>query len=140
MTETTGAAQPARAQDRPAGDLVRQLTEQVSRLIRDELHLAQVEMASKGKRAGVGTGMLGGGGVLAVYGAGCLLAAAIVALAAVVPAWLAAVIVGAALLVASAVAALAGRRQLKRATAPVPEQAVGSVKADVEEVKERARL
>jgi hypothetical protein len=69
MTETTGAAQPARAQGLSTGDLVKQLTEQVSRLIGDELHLARMEMASKGKRAGVGAGMLGGGGVLAVYGA-----------------------------------------------------------------------
>jgi hypothetical protein len=47
------------------------------------------------------------------------------------------VIVGATLLVASTVAALLGKKQLKRATPPVPVQAVGSVKADVEELKER---
>jgi hypothetical protein len=139
MTDMTGAAQPAKVGEPSTGELVQQLSEQVSRLVRDELRLAQVEMTSKGKPAGLGIGVLGGGGILALYGAGCLLAAAIVALATAVPAWLAAVIVGAAMLAASAVAALLGRRQLTKATPLVPEQAAGNVKADVEEIKERAR-
>jgi uncharacterized membrane protein YqjE len=137
MDDTTGA-RPAMAQDSSAGELVKQLSEQVSRLVRDELRLAQVEMTSKGKRAGLGIGMLGGGGVLALYGIGCLLASAIIALAAAVPAWLAALIVGAAVLAASAAAGLLGKGKLSNATPVVPEQAMESVKADVEEIKESA--
>jgi hypothetical protein len=138
MTDTTRST-AAKATERSAGDLVKDLSEQVSRLVRDELKLAQVEMTAKGKRAGAGAGMLGGGGLLALYGAACLLAAAIIGLARVVPAWLAALTVGVVVLAAAGVAALLGRGQLRNAAPPVPEQAVGSVKADVAEVKESAR-
>jgi membrane protein len=124
-------------QDASAGELVQQLSEQVSRLIKDELRLAQLEMTSKGKRAGAGIGMLGGGGVIALYGVGCLLAAAIIGLAGAVAAWLAAVIVGVVLLAAAGIAALAGRSQLRRSAPPVPAQTVDSVKTDVEEIRKR---
>jgi len=118
---------------------MKQLSEQVSQLARDELRLARLEMTRKGKRAGLGAGMFSGSGLLALYGLGCLLAAAITGLATAVAAWLAALIVGAGLLAIAAAAALAGKAQLGRATPPVPEQAVGSVKADVEEIKERVQ-
>ncbi len=139
MTDATRSTAAANSADRSAGDLVKDLSEQVSRLVRDELKLAQVEMTAKGKRAGAGAGLLGGGGLLALYGAACLLAAAIIGLARVVPAWLAALIVGVVVLAAAGVAALLGRGQLRNAAPPVPEQAVGSVQADVAEVKESAR-
>jgi len=121
-----------------AGELVRDLTEQVSRLIRDELKLAEYEMTRKARRLGRGAGMFGGGGLCALYGVGCLLAAAIIALALVIPAWAAALVIGAVLLAVAGAAALAGRSQLSRATPPLPEQATASVKADVAEIKERA--
>ena len=139
MADTNGARQAAGMQDSSAGDLVKQMSEQVSRLIRDELKLAEIEMTRKGARAGRGIVMSGGGGIIAVYGIGCLLAAAVVALATALSAWLAAVIVGAALLAAAAIAALLGRSQLKKATPPGPAQAVRSVKADIREIRARAR-
>jgi hypothetical protein len=136
--EDTTAAQPGGAQDGSTAELVRQLSEQVTKLARDELRLAQLEMTRKGKRAGLGIGIFGGGGLLALYGLGCLLAAAIIGLATAVTAWLAALIIGAGLLLAAAAAAVIGKAQLGRAKPPVPEQATASVKADVEEIKERA--
>jgi len=139
MADTNGARQAAGMQDSSAGDLVKQMSEQVSQLIRDELKLAEIEMTRKGARAGRGIVMSGGGGIIAVYGIGCLLAAAVVALATALSAWLAAVIVGAALLAAAAIAALLGRSQLKKATPPGPAQAVHSVKADIREIRARAR-
>ena len=114
------------------------MSEQVSVLIRDEMKLARLEMAGKGKQAALGAGMFGASGVVAVYGVGCLLACAIIAISGVVAAWLAALIVGAALLAAAGCAALAGRRRMQKASPPVPEQAVADVKADIEEIKERA--
>jgi hypothetical protein len=114
------------------------MTEQVSLLIRDELKLAQLEMANKGKQAALGAGLFGASGVVAIYGVGCLLACAIIAISGVVAAWLAALIVGAALLASAGGAVLLGRRRLQKATPPVPKEAVASVKADVEEIKERA--
>ncbi len=73
-----------------AAELVRELSEQVTRLVRDELRLAQLEMARKGKRAGLGIGVFSGAGLLALSAFGCLLAAAIIGLATAVAAWLAA--------------------------------------------------
>jgi hypothetical protein len=75
-------------------------------LVRDELKLAQLEMTRKGKQAGIGAGMLGGGGLIALYGLGCLIACAILALNLALAAWLSALIVGVVLLAARRVSAL----------------------------------
>jgi uncharacterized membrane protein YqjE len=137
---TTHPAQDAqRPQEPSTGELVKQLSEQVSVLLRGELKLAQLEMARKGKQAGVGAGMLGGSGLVALYGVGCLIACAVIAISGAVAAWLAALIVGAFLLAVAGTAALWGKGRLQRATPPVPKQAVSSVQADVQTIKERAR-
>ena len=138
MERTAGVAQSP-DQDRSTGELVKQLSEQVTVLIRDELKLAQLEMTRKGKQAGLGAGLLGGSGLVALYGVGCLIACAIIAISGVVAAWLAALIVGAVLLAVAAVAALVGKGRLQKATPPLPERAVDNVKTDVEEIKERTR-
>jgi uncharacterized membrane protein YqjE len=127
------------AQEPSTGELVRQAVEQMSRLVREELALAKAEVTQKGKRAGVGAGLLGGGGVVALYGVAALLAAVVLALAEVMPAWLAALIVAVVLFAAAGVLVLLGRKQVKQGTPPVPEETVRSVKADIDEVKERAR-
>jgi hypothetical protein len=136
--ERSSTTQLGDDQEHSSGDLVKMMSEQVSVLIRDEMELARLEMTSKGKQAALGAGMFGASGVVAVYGVGCLLACAIIAISGVVAAWLAALIVGAALLAAAGCAALLGRRRLQKAAPPVPEQAIADVKADVEEIKERA--
>ena len=138
MERSSRAAQPPAGQESSAGELVRQLSEQVSVLVRDELKLAQLEMTRKGKQAGLGAGMLGAGGLIALYAVACLLACVIIALSGVVTAWLAALIVGVVLLAVSAAAALLGKGRLQKAAPPVPDQAVGGLKADVEEIKQRA--
>ncbi len=125
-------------QEASTGQLVKQLSEQMSRLVRDELKLATVEMTGKAKTAGKGAGLFGGSGIVALYGAGCLIACAIIALAGVMRAWLAALIVGVALFAAAGIAALAGRAELKKATPPLPSQAAESVQADVEQIRESA--
>ena len=135
--ERSTTSQAPRDQEHSTGELVKTMTEQVSVLIRDELKLAQLEMASKGKQAALGAGMFGASGIVAVYGVGCLLACVIIAISGVVAAWLAALIVGVALLAVAGGAVLLGRQRLRRAAPPVPEQAVADVKADVEEVRER---
>jgi len=121
------------------GELVKMMSEQASVLIRDELKLAQLEMTSKGKQAAVGAGMFGTSGLVALYGAGCLIACAIIAISGVLAAWLAALIVGAALLTLAGTVALLGKQRMRKAAPPLPEQAVADVKADVEEIRERAR-
>ena len=139
MVEHTADVEQSPEEARSTGELVKQLSEHVTVLIRDELKLAQLEMTRKGKQAGIGAGLLGGSGLVALYGVGCLIACAIIAISGVVAAWLAALVVGAALLAAAAVAALMGRSRLQKTVPPVPEEAVSSVKADVEEIKERTR-
>jgi uncharacterized membrane protein YqjE len=120
-------------------DLVKQLSEQTSRLARQEVELAKAELAVKGKRAGIGIGMLGGAGVFVLYGVGALVAAAILGLATAVAAWLAALIVAVVLGSVAAVLSLQGRAKVNAATPPVPEQTAESVKEDVEWVKRRAQ-
>jgi hypothetical protein len=119
-------------------ELEQRLAEQISRLVRQELELAKLELAEKGKRAGLGAGLLGGAGLFAVYGVAALVATAILGLAMVLPAWLAALIVALLLLALSGLLVLVGRGQLKKATPPLPEQAVAGIKADVEVITRRA--
>jgi uncharacterized membrane protein YqjE len=147
MSETTGSTRldqtavtprPAAADDRSAGELVKEMTALVPRLVRDEIKLAQVEMTAKGKQMGIGAGAFAGSGLVALYAVGCLLACVIIALSNVVPAWLAALIVGVVLLAVAGVAALIGKRRLSKGSPPVPKEAIDSAKADVQEVKEKA--
>ena len=120
-------------------ELVRQAADQVSRLVRDELTLARMELAEKGRHAGKGAGLLGGGGLLAAYGVGVLILALVFGLATAMPAWLAALIVGVLLLVVAGVLALTGRSQVRRATPPMPRVTVRSVRADVDAVANAVR-
>jgi hypothetical protein len=137
MDQISAVGQRSDVPEPSTGDLVKLLSEQVSTLIRDELKLAQLEMTRKGKQAGIGAGMLGGGGVLALYGIGCLIACAIIGISRVLAPWLSALVVGVALLAVAGIAALVGKSRLQQATPPVPQEAVQSVKADVDEIKER---
>ncbi|MCX4473266.1 hypothetical protein C5N14_18330 [Micromonospora sp. MW-13] len=124
-------------------ELVQRATEQVSRLVRDELALARAELTQKGKHAGIGIGLFGGGGALALYGLGALVAAVILLLALVMPAWLAALIVAVALFLMAGILALVGKKQVSQAVPPLPAATVRSVRADVDTVtaavKDRGR-
>jgi hypothetical protein len=120
-------------------ELVKQLSDQTSRLARQEVELAKTELAVKGKRAGIGVGMFGGAGISAFYALGALTATGILALATAVSAWLAALIVTAILGAIAGVLALQGKSKVQQATPPMPEQATESVKEDVQWAKSRAQ-
>ncbi|GAA3466674.1 phage holin family protein [Nonomuraea roseola] len=120
-------------------ELVSDLSAQLSQLVRSEMRLARLELAEKGKRAGFGAGLFGGAGLMAFYGGAALVAAVILLLTSVLPAWAAAAIVAAALFVLAAVLGLIGKNQVKQATPPTPEAAIASVRTDIDVVKERAR-
>jgi hypothetical protein len=122
-------------EQQPVGQLVSQLSEQMSTLVRDELTLARMEMVEKGKRAGAGAGVLGGAGVIALYGLGALFVTIGALLALVLPVWAAALIVTAVLFAVAGIAALIGKGQVKKAMPPEPEAALASGKRDVEAVK-----
>ncbi|ASW54586.1 phage holin family protein [Plantactinospora sp. KBS50] len=127
-----GRSRPVTEQS--TAELVQRATEQVSTLIRDELALARAELTEKGKHAGIGVGLFGGGGALALYGLGALVAAVIMLLALAIPAWLAALIVAVGLFAMAGVLALVGRKQVRRAVPPVPSAAADSLRADVNAV------
>ncbi|MCH1865977.1 phage holin family protein [Nocardioides sp. CFH 31398] len=118
------------------GELLSRLSEQTSALIRSEMRLAQAEMTQKAKRAGIGAGLFGAAGVIALYGVGAAIATIIIALALVLDLWLSALIVTVVLFVVAGVAALVGKGQVQQATPVAPEHAVENVKRDVETVKE----
>jgi uncharacterized membrane protein YqjE len=125
--------------ERSVGDLVQQLSQQTATLVRQEMRLAQVELQEKGKRAGIGAGMFGGAGLVALYGVGAVIAAVIMLVATAIEPWVSALIVGAVLLVAAGIIALLGRKQVEQATPPKPERAMESMQDDVEHVRERVR-
>jgi Putative Actinobacterial Holin-X, holin superfamily III len=125
--------------DRPLGELVQDLSRQTSTLIRQEMRLAQAELAEKGRHAGKGAGMFGGAGLVALYGVGALVAAAILGLATVIEPWIAAAAIGAGLLLVAGILALTGKKELDEAGPPKPEQAIESMQRDVDTVKARAR-
>jgi uncharacterized membrane protein YqjE len=138
------AASGARAEstvnrDKPAGDLVKDLSEQVSTLVRREFELARLEMQEKGKRAGMGAGLFGGAGVMALYGGAALLTAIVLLIATSLEPWIAALIVAVALFLIAGVLALSGKKQVEQATPAAPEAAIESTKRDVDEVKARAK-
>jgi hypothetical protein len=122
------------AADASIGELLSQLSEQTSRLVRDELRLAQKEFQQSAKHAGIGAGLFSLAGVLAFVGFVTLVGAAVAALSLVVPVWAAAVIVAAVLFLGAGVAGLIGRRQAEEVTPAAP-RTVETVKADIEEVK-----
>src|SRR5919112_4687082 len=126
-------------QEKPLGELVQDLSRQTSTLIRQEMRLAQAELTEKGRHAGKGAGMFGGAGLVALYGVGALVAAAILGLATVIESWIAAAAIGVALLALAGILALTGKKELEEAGPPKPEQALESVQRDVQVVKERAR-
>jgi MFS family permease len=124
--------------ERPIGELVKQLADQTSTLVRQEMDLAKAELAQKGKVAGKGAGLLGAAAVVALLAAGALTAFLIMLLDGALANWLSALVVAVVFGAIAAVLALQGRNRIKAATPPVPEQTVETVKEDVEWAKTRA--
>jgi MFS family permease len=125
--------------ERPIGELFKQLSEETSTLIRQELELTRAELTEKGREAGKGAGLFGGAGVVGLLAAGALTAFLILVLDTFMVAWLAALIVAVVLGAVAGVLGLQGRERIKQAGPPVPEQTVDTVKEDVRWAKTRAR-
>jgi uncharacterized membrane protein YqjE len=135
MEQTAGSGQ----EDKSLSELTKQLTEQTTALIHQEVELAKAELRVKGKAAGIGAGMFGGAGLVGAYALGALTACMILALAIVVDAWLAALIVGAGYAAVAAALALTGKKKVDEGTPPVPERAIESTKEDVQWTKQRTK-
>jgi uncharacterized membrane protein YqjE len=132
--------QPGRsdATELPIGELLKRASEQTSRLVREELRLAQLEMQQKAKHAGIGAGMLGAAGIVALFGVAVLIAMVVLLLATAMDAWLAALIVAVVLLAAAGAMALVGKNQVAEAAPVKPEHAIDSVHDDIDEIKARS--
>jgi Putative Actinobacterial Holin-X, holin superfamily III len=124
--------------DRPIGEVAKELTSDLSLLVRQEIELAKAEMTAKGRTAAPGLGMFGGAGLVGLCAAGALTASLVIVLSLFLPDWLAALIVGAVLTVAAYVLARQGKERVAQAGTPVPEQTIETVKEDVEWAKTRA--
>jgi MFS family permease len=125
--------------ERPVGELLRQLAEETTTLVRQELELAKAEMAEKGKRAGLGVGMWGAAGVVGLLALGAFTAALILALDGAMPNWAAALLVTAVYAVIAGVLYLRGKERVDAVGTPVPEEAIDNIKEDVEWAKTRAK-
>jgi hypothetical protein len=128
---------PPAPRDASTAELLTGLTDQVTRLVRNEVRLAQAEVTTKAKRLGVGAGLFGGAGLVAVLGLNALVTAVILGLANLIPGWLAAIALAVVLLAVAGVLALLGRKDVQQAAPPLPTETLGSVKADVATIKDR---
>jgi uncharacterized membrane protein YqjE len=125
--------------DRSLGELLKQLSEQTTQLVHQELELAKAELTQKGKQAGAGAGLFGGAGAIGLAALGALTACFILALNAVMPAWLAALLVAVVYGIIAFVLVKQGQAKMKQAGPPVPEQTIETVKEDVEWAKTQMR-
>ena len=117
------------------GELLKQLSQETTTLVRQELELAKAEMSVKAKEGGKGAGLLGGGAVAGLLFLGALTATLMGILDTFMKFWIAALIVTLIWGAVAAVLALQGRNKLQEAAPPVPEQTRDSVKEDVEWAK-----
>lgn len=124
--------------DRPLGEVAKNLTSDVSLLVRQEIELAKAEMAQKARTAAPGIGMFGGAGIVALCAAGALTAFAVLVFSIFLPEWAAALIVGAVLALLAVVLVRQGKERVADAGKPIPEQTIETVKEDVEWTKTRA--
>jgi hypothetical protein len=125
--------------ERPVGELLKELSEQTTTLVRQELELAKAEMAQKGKQAGIGAGIFGGAGLFGLLALAALTTCVIAALATGMEVWLAALIVAVVYAAVAGVLALLGRQKTREAVPPAPEQAIESTKEDVQWAKTQVK-
>lgn len=132
---TSSDQHSAELRDRPVGELLKQLANETSTLMRQELELAKAEMREKAGKAGPGFGMWGAAGAMALLALGALTAFLILALDGAMPNWLAALIVALVYATIAGFLYLRGKRKVDEAGSPVPEQTIDTLKEDVQWAK-----
>lgn len=120
-------------------ELLKRLSGETTQLVHQELDLAKAELTHKTRQAGAGAALFGSAAAFGLTALGALAACIILALNAVLPAWLAALIVAAVYGVIAAVLAVQGRDRAKQVTPLAPEQTIETVKEDVEWAKTQTR-
>jgi uncharacterized membrane protein YqjE len=122
--------------EQSTGDLLKQLSQETTTLVRQELELARAELTEKGKQAGKGAGLVGGAGVTGHMALFALTLTAIFVLDTFMKGWLAALLVTLVWGAVAATLALIGKNRIQEATPPAP-QTVETVKEDVRWAKNR---
>lgn len=125
--------------EQSTGDLLKQLSDHTTTLVKQEIDLAKAELTEKGKKAGAGAGMFGGAGLFAVFAFAAVTTCLIAALESPLSLWLAALVVAVVYAVIAGVLALQGRNKVREAVPPIPEQTTESVKEDLQWAKTRAK-
>jgi Putative Actinobacterial Holin-X, holin superfamily III len=125
-------------EERSFAALLSDLFGEAGLLLRQEVRLFRAELSEQFGRAGSGAVLLAAGAVVALSGWGVLLAAAVLGLAHVVPAWLAALIVGGVVLALGAMLLWLGRRRVAVANF-VPHRTLASLREDEAWIREQFR-
>jgi len=120
-------------------ELIKDLSRDVSDLVRQEIELARAEMMEKGKKAGIGAGMFGGAALMGAAAVGGSMATIIIVLDLWMPLWLAALITTVLYAAVAAVLAMRGRDELRQTGTPIPEKTKESVKEDIQWAKTRVQ-
>jgi len=113
-----------RGAERGIGAGTRHVVEHATALAKLELELAVMELRGKAKPLAGGIAMAATAGVLALFGLGFALATVAAALDLALPLWASLLIVTGLLFLTVAVLGLAARAAFRKATPPVPEQAL----------------
>ncbi len=118
-SSTSPAVRAAGTEEPSVGSLVQSAMADVSTLVRAEIELAKAEIGRSAKKAGISVGLFGAAGVLAAFAGIYLFVTIAEALTALgLPRWVSYGIVTVLLLVLAGVAALIGRRMLKKIEKP----------------------
>jgi hypothetical protein len=107
----------------------------IIQLLKDELENLKREITAQLTKLGIGIGLFVFAALLAFFALATLIAAAVLGIATALPAWLAALIVGGALLLIAVILVLIGVASVKKGLPVVPEEAITSIKKDINTVK-----
>ena len=124
--------------NRSLGELFAELAQETTTLVRHEVNLAKVEMTEKASRAGKHVGFLAAGGAVAYAGLLAILAGVIFLLNAVMPLWLAALLVGLVVAVVGYLLVRRGLDALKREDF-APRQTMETLKEDQRWAKDQTK-
>ena len=124
-------------EERSVGELLSELTRELSTLFRQEVALAKTEMSHKATKAGKDVGFLAVGGAIAYAGFLAILAGVVLALGLVLPWWLSALIVGVVVAAIGYFLIRKGQTALKQLDL-TPQETVETLKEDKQWLKEQA--
>ncbi|MEO8216689.1 MAG: phage holin family protein [Acidobacteriota bacterium] len=122
------------AEDKTLGTLIRDLTEDLSTLVRNEIALARYELRKTAANVGLVGALFGAAAFLALVAVVFLITTIVLALAIVIPTWLATLIMGVVLIAIAVGLVLYGRSRLEKIEF-APTSTVESVKSNVEAIK-----